>query len=81
MNRALTLVAVAMTMMGCAANVDEDVEQIADPAPQREAPATTFSGDLRGAINDPIMQALIDDNQSGVGALPPKQLAVQIPGR
>jgi hypothetical protein len=81
MNRALVAAVLGFVMMGCATNVDEPVDQIPDPPPQREAPAQTFGGDLRIGVTDPVMQAIVDQNNNGVGALPAKQLAVELPGK
>jgi len=79
MNRAIAAVVLGFTMMGCATNVYEDVQQIPDPAPQREAPAQTFGGDLRIGVTDPVMQAMVDQANSGVGDVPARQIAVQSP--
>lgn len=76
MNRALVAAVLGFVMMGCATNVDEDVQQIPEPAPQREAPAQTFGGDLRIGVTDPVMQAIINQNNEGVGGVPAKQLAI-----
>lgn len=81
MNRALVVALGLSMMVGCAANVDEPVDQLPDPAPQREAPATTFSGEVRRGVSDPVMAALVDDANNGPGDLPPRQLAVQMPGK
>lgn len=82
MNRALLVAAVmGLTMVGCAANVDQPVQQLPEPPHQPEAPVQTFGGDLHMGLTDPVMQALIDQTNSGFGDLPPKQLAVQLPGK
>jgi hypothetical protein len=70
------LVTVAFTMMGCAANVDEPVDQLPGPGAQREPPAQQFGGDLRIGLLDPVMQAILNQNNQGPGPLPGKQLAV-----
>lgn len=81
MNRALVAALGLSMFVGCAANVDEPVEQLPDPAPQREAPVRPFSGEVKRGISDPVMAALIDDTNNGPGDLPPRQLAVQLPTR
>lgn len=81
MNRALVAVLGMSMVVGCAANVDEPVQQLPDPGPQRETPVQTFSDQVRPGVSDPVMAALVDDSNNGPGDdLPPKQLAVQMPG-
>lgn len=74
-----TLLILGLTTIGCAANVDEPVQQIPDPPPQREPAAQPFGGDLRVGITDPIMRAILEQNNDGAGDLPPRQEAILSP--
>jgi hypothetical protein len=65
-----TLLLLAVTTVGCAANVEEPVEQIPDPAPQQAPPAAPFGAEVR--FIDPVMQALIEEAKNGI---------VEVPGR
>jgi hypothetical protein len=57
--------------MGCAANVDEPVDQLPEPTEQRAPPPTPFGAEVR--FIDPLMQALIDEARNGVGEIPGRE--------
>ncbi len=58
---------------GCAANVDEPVDQIPEPPPAAAPPPQEHGGELR--FIDPVMQAIINQANEGIGGpLPPKQV-------
>jgi hypothetical protein len=73
-----TLLILGFFTMGCAANVDEPVQQLPEPAPQQEPAPVPFGGEIR--FMDPVMQAIINQaNEGNFGALPARQLPYEKP--
>jgi hypothetical protein len=64
------------TALGCAADVDDPVDQIAEPAPAKDPPPVPFGGERR--FYDPLMAELVKE-ANGDLTLPDKGMPYTLP--